>query len=262
MTPAARAGLVAWITIAPVKGLGLVDLPEVDLGPDGVAANRRFLLVDTAGSRVNGKHRGELVQVHPDYDPSTGRLALHFPDGRVVEDTVRLGAPVEPAMSRRRVPGRVVDGPYAGALSEWAGVDLQLVALDRPGDGVDRGREGSVTILSTGSLDALSAAAGVAVDRRRFRMLFGVTGVPAYAEDGWLDLPVRVGEAVVVPHRRVGRCVVTTQDPDTGETDLDTLRLIRRLRPEVSSDEGLPLGVWGAVAVPGRVRVGDPVAVG
>lgn len=262
MTPTDRVGLVAWITIAPVKGLGLVDLPEVDLGPDGVVVNRRFLLVDAAGTRVNGKQHGELVRIRPDYDPSTGRLALNFPDGRVVEGTVRLGAPLAPALSRRRVPGRIVEGPYAGALSEWAGVDLRLVQLDRPGDGVDRGREGSVTILSTGSLDALSTAAGGAVDRRRFRMLLGVAGVPAYAEDGWLDRPVRVGDAVVVPHRRVGRCVVTTQDPDTGGADLDTLRLIRRLRPEVSSEDGLPLGVWGAVAEPGRVRVGDPVAVG
>jgi uncharacterized protein len=28
----------------------------------------------------------------------------------------------------------------------------------------------------------------------------------------------------------VDRCVVTTRDPDTGERDLDTLRLIKRYR--------------------------------
>jgi hypothetical protein len=56
----------------------------------------------------------------------------------------------------------------------------------------------------------------------------------------------------------VGRCVVTTQNPDTGETDFDTLGALARYRREGVA-EPLPFGVYGAVAVPGRVRVGDAV---
>jgi uncharacterized protein YcbX len=56
----------------------------------------------------------------------------------------------------------------------------------------------------------------------------------------------------------VGRCVVTSQDPDTGVTDFDTLGTLARYRRE-GRFEPLPFGVYGAVAVPGRVRVGDAV---
>ena len=58
----------------------------------------------------------------------------------------------------------------------------------------------------------------------------------------------------------VGRCAVTTQNPETGVKDLDTLRTIRGYRPEVEGEEPLPIGVWGGVERPGRVRIGDTVA--
>ena len=65
-------GSLAWITIAPVKALGLVHRDEVDLEPFGVRENRRFFLVDDDGRMMNGKMIGPLVRVVPDYDDETG----------------------------------------------------------------------------------------------------------------------------------------------------------------------------------------------
>ncbi len=90
-------------------------------------------------------------------------------------------------------------------------------------------------------------------------MLFTVDGVEAHAEDGWLGRDVAVGEAVVRPNGLVGRCAVTTHDPDTGTPTLDTLHVLRGYREDVPSDEPLPFGVWGEVVRPGRVAVGDAV---
>jgi uncharacterized protein YcbX len=56
------------------------------------------------------------------------------------------------------------------------------------------------------------------------------------------------------------RCAITTQDPDTGIRDLDTLRTIisyRGLRDAKHAD----FGVLADVAKPGRVRLGDEVTV-
>jgi uncharacterized protein YcbX len=89
-------------------------------------------------------------------------------------------------------------------------------------------------------------------------MLFEIDGVGAHEEDEWLGAPVRVGEATLELNGVVGRCVVTSHDPDTGVTDLDTLGTLARYRRE-GPGEPLPFGVYGAVAVPGRVRVGDAV---
>ena len=102
------------------------------------------------------------------------------------------------------------------------------------------------------------AAPTAPVDGRRFRMLLEIDGVGAHEEDDWLGTQVQVGEAVLVLNGDVGRCVVTTHDPDTGVTDFDTLGTLARYRRE-GRNEPLPFGVYGAVAVPGRVRIGDPV---
>ena len=68
------------------------------------------------------------------------------------------------------------------------------------------------------------------VDERRFRMNFGIDGLGEHEEDGWLGRRVRLGEAVVVPQGNVGRCAVTTQNPDTGAPDLDTLKALAAYR--------------------------------
>jgi uncharacterized protein YcbX len=117
-----------------------------------------------------------------------------------------------------------------------------------------------MSLVGTASLGALADAAGVEhVDGRRFRMLFGVHGIAPHAEDGWLGRRIRIGDAVVRPLGNVGRCAVTTQDPDTGIPDLDTLGVLGAYRGDVETSEPLPFGIWGEVVEPGRVRLGDPV---
>jgi uncharacterized protein YcbX len=90
-------------------------------------------------------------------------------------------------------------------------------------------------------------------------MTFGIDGVEAYTEDGWLDLDVRVGGAVVRPVGNVGRCAVTTQDPDTGVASFDTLRILQATRGHLDTTEPLPFGVWADVVEPGDVSLGDPI---
>jgi uncharacterized protein YcbX len=256
------APAVAWISIAPVKGLALVQRDAVELESFGVRDNRRFYLVDDAGRLVNGKVSGSLVQIVPGYDDADGRLALLFPDGSAVDAAVELGEPVTTDFFGRPVAGRVVVGDWSEALSAFVGRPLTLVRAERPGEGVDRGRGAGVSLAGVGSLERLATAAGVEhVDGRRFRMVFGVAGAVAHAEDGWIGKRVRIGDAVIVVRGNVGRCAVTTQDPDTGIPDLDTLRVLGEYRGDIDTTERLPFGVWGLVAEPGRVRLGDPVVV-
>jgi hypothetical protein len=92
-------------------------------------------------------------------------------------------------------------------------------------------------------------------------MNFGVEGLREHEEDEWLGRRVRLGDAVVVPQGHVGRCAVTTQHPDTGAPDLDTLKALAAYRPGDDATEPLPFGVYAAVAQPGEVSVGDPVEV-
>ena len=54
----------------------------------------------------------------------------------------------------------------------------------------------------------------------------------------------------------IGRCIVTSRDPDTGDVDLPTLITLAAYRREGVS-EPLPLGIKGTVYAPGRVCLGD-----
>ena len=253
-------GRVARISIAPVKALGLVHPEEVELGHAGVAGDRRFWLVDADGRLVNGKRYPQLMRVQPEWDEGSRRLALTFPDGSTVAGEVEPGEPFEAELYRTPHPSRTVPGPWQAALSEFAGEPLTLLWSE--GGAQDRGRDhgGWASLISRGSLERLRAEAGAAepVDGRRFRMLFEIDGVDAHEEDGWLGRRVAIGDAVIVPVGDVGRCVVTTCDPDTAVSDLDTLRLLAQYRPD-GVTEPLPFGVYCNVAVPGRVRVGDAV---
>ena len=255
---------VLWLSVAPVKGLALQSRDEVVLERHGVTENRRFHLVEPSGRKTGVMEIPSLVQVAAEYDVAADRLTLRFPDGTVVDDTVTVGEAVTTDFYGRPVESRIVEGPWADALSDFAGRRVRLARSDRPGAGVDRGR-GGVSLVSDESVEELARHAGQEhVDGRRFRMLIGVRGVRPHEEDGWVGSPVAIGDAVVHFRGTVGRCAITTRDPDTGRRDLDTLRIIREYRGFAEKRSGkreLDFGIYGEVVTAGRVRVGDVVSV-
>jgi uncharacterized protein YcbX len=250
---------VVAINVAPVKALGLVHPEAVELGPLGVAGNRRFWVVDSERRLINNKRIGPLVRVRPEWDEATRRLALGFPDGVRVEGEVELDPePFAVELYGYPLASRRVLGPWQDALSEFAGEPLTLLWAE---DGApDRLHAGTASIVSRASLAEVAERGGEreSLDGRRFRMLFDIDGVHAHEEDEWLGRRVRVGEALLQVNGDVGRCAVTTHDPDTGVPDFDTLKVLAGYRRE-GVKEPLPLGVYASVVEPGRVRLGDTV---
>src|ERR687886_756946 len=112
---------VSWLTVAPVKGLALVEVEELALARDGVAENRRFYLVDTDGRRYGLLRDGRLALVRPAWDAARGRLELAFPDGSVVAGEGDVDGEGTTQFVGREVTGRVVRGPWSEALSEYVG---------------------------------------------------------------------------------------------------------------------------------------------
>jgi len=249
---------VVRINVAPVKSLGLVHPEEIELDARGLAGNRRFWLVDESRRLVNNKRRGQLVRIRPEWNEQTRELALTFPDGTRVAGVVELGPqPFEVEMYGYPLASRRVLGPWEDAISEYAGERLTLLWADEGAP--DRLHAGTVTLVSRESLKRLAEEAGEDdLDGRRFRMLVEIEGVDPHKEDAWQGTHVRVGDATIRVNGDVGRCAVTTHDPDTGVPTVDTLKALARYRRE-GRKEPLPFGVYGSVVVPGRVRVGDDV---
>lgn len=253
---------VVRFSIAPVRSLGLEHPSEIVLTEQGVAEDRRFYLIDDDDRIVDRLVVGKLVQVGAHTDPDGATLRLDFPDGTSIGGDVRLGAAVETPIYSRTGVGHLVEGPWAEALAPIAGRRVRLVRCDQVG-GTRRGN--SASLVSQGSLDELARQAGVdAVDARRFRMLIDLDGTVPHEEDDWIGHRIAVGEAVLEVTERDGRCAITTQHPDSGERDMDTLRTIIRYRGLMPDRSGAPKAMFGVLADvdrPGRVRLGDEVRV-
>lgn len=240
---------------AAIKGTRLLSVEQVVLDERGAAGDRRFFVIDDRDRMRNGKQIGSLQAVIASL--SGERLSLRFPDGSVVEDELAFGGELTAKFFSHHVSGRQVLGPWSQALSEFCGQPLRLV---QTGSAVDRGAKGPVSLMSRASLRRLGEEAQTdGVDGRRFRMLIEVDGVEPHAEDGWLGQKLRVGSAVLRFDGHVGRCLVTSREPDTGEVTLPTLELLRAYRSGLASTEPLPFGIYGRVLRPGTVRVGDRV---
>jgi uncharacterized protein len=257
--PRSPPAVVTALAITPVKGLRICARGEVMLERAGVLEDRRFYLIDERARMVNGKRIGILSAVRADFDADADRLTMFFPDGTQASGTVELGEALETRFFSRRPLARLVTGPRSQAHSVYTGTRLRLVQANPAEGGVDRGLAGAVSLISEASVARLEAVAGGReVDSRRFRMLIEVAGPEAHEEDQWVGRTMRVGGARVALRGHVGRCLVTSQSPDTGVVDLPTLELLSYRRGAATS-EPLAFGVFGAVLEPGPVRIGDSV---
>jgi uncharacterized protein YcbX len=142
---------------------------------------------------------------------------------------------------------RVTARPWV--LLERGGVrsDRSLFLVD------ERGR--MVNGKHLGALNSLTAE----IDARRFRMSLELGGAEAHEEDRWVGREITVGEARILVEGHVGRCIVTSRHPESGEVDLPTLELLREYRDGAPTTEPLAFGVYGAVLREGVVRIGDAV---
>jgi uncharacterized protein YcbX len=116
-----------------------------------------------------------------------------------------------------------------------------------------------MSMLSLGSVEEVSSRADLPepLDPRRFRNTLLIEGTTAHEEDSWVGRDVRVGSAVLRVAERDQRCSLITKNPDSGERDMDTLRVLTSYRRQ--DDGEVCLGVYADVVEPGDVAVGDPV---
>jgi uncharacterized protein YcbX len=250
---------VTRLQTTPIKGIRVNDVSEVLMTRSGAVGDRRFFLVDERDRKVNGKLLGMLQAVTGEFEESTAVLSLELPGGERVSGTVAVDADRAPIAYGDFRAGRLVHGPWADALSELCGRTLRLIMTE---SAVDRGTKGAISLVSHGSLRRLAEQAQTdELDSRRFRMLIEVDGVTPHAEDEWVGREALVGETTLRFEGHVGRCVITSRDPETGEKTLPTLELLRSYRGDAATTEPLAFGIYGRVLRGGVVRIGDTVAI-
>jgi uncharacterized protein YcbX len=241
---------VARINVTPVKSLRLDHPDEIELVADGAREDRRFLLIDAERRLYNGKRDSTLVRTSAAWDAGSRHLELTLPDATTVGGEVEPGTPTVVEVYGRSLHGRIVDGPWADALSDLVGRSLTLVERDDGGWATD---DRPASLVSRASLDTIDG------DGRRFRMLLELDGPAAHGEDEWRNRRVRVGGVTLLVGDPTPRCAVPSTSPDTGVRDRDVLREL--LEQRGPADGEACMGVYAEVLEPGVVRVGDEVSV-
>ena len=249
------------VSVTPLKGTALHHPAEIEITSAGITGDRRFYLVEESGRMLSGAKFGQLVTIVADHDPETDDLTLRFPDGTIVAGRAdRLAGAEVTDFFGRAVAAHAVEGPWTEALSGFVGQRVRLMRSDREGEGVD---VFPVTVISTASIQDLAERGrhDGPLDGRRFRINLELGDCEPYDEDSWDGRTISIGDVQMGITGAIPRCLVTTQSPDTGVKDWNTLTQIARYRPRIPGDGGLPFGMYAAVARPGVVRLGDTVQV-
>jgi uncharacterized protein YcbX len=243
------------IHLSPIKSLGLMSSERATVTPDGISGDRAFVLLDERDEVATMRKYGSLALAGSRFDPDTGRLVVVLPDGSEMSGIVGGDEREDVLMFGRDVHGTIVEGPWADALSELAGAPMRLM---RVGNGHAQDTY-PMSLLSQASLHELALRSGTAevADPRRFRNTLLVDGIAPHEEDEWIGHDVRAGEVVLRVAERDARCSMTTRNPQSGERDMDTLRMIAGYRSLQDGD--ICFGVYAEVAQPGTVAVGDTV---
>lgn len=258
------------IFVYPIKACAGIALEQAELVERGLAYDRRYMLVDHAGTFISQREVPQLCLVDTAFEGE--RLLVSAAN----KETLEL--PRRPAeLSEPRQPYRIWDDVgsacehVAGSrwFSELLNDDVKLLYMPdaerrqvnpkraRPTDIVSFADAYPLLLMSEASLRDLNARLPEPVEMRRFRPNLVLSGGPPYAEDELARF--RVGELSFRGVKRCERCVVVTVDPSTGQRGLEPLRTLARYRLEANS-------VWLGMNVihdgPGTVRVGDRVSVG
>lgn len=205
----------------PVKSLRGERLQSAAIGYDGLAGDRRVLVVD----------RGRIVTART-------RPALLALQG-----------------------GLAPDGTPTIAGFDWRSSTALALVKDAAGDSVElvAAPDGAFDVLPL-SVATDGAAAFLGIDGRRLRPNIVVGDVDGLDERTWVGKVVLLGEVRAFATRLRPRCVMTTWHPDTQAQDLSVLhRIVSELDGTASLDCAVEapgvVTVGAAVTLSGRERV-------
>jgi MOSC domain-containing protein len=232
-------GTLRHVARYPVKSMRGEELRSAPVGLQGLPGDRLCAFVQT-GLRstfpwLTGRELPELLRYQATYEEA-GRSP---PREATVQVTTPAGERLEVGSEALREE-----------IERASGRSVRL-HLDH------RGNHDSayVSLITAATLRAVSEAAGVPVDHRRFRMNFVVEGEdPPFSEKAWVGKVLRLGSVQLAITELDRRCMMITLDPDSGAKSPGVLRVAAELN-------GACAGVYASVLAAGEAAVGDALCL-
>ena len=139
----------------------------------------------------------------------------------------------------------LIDDPDdARRAAEERGIDIEVRAGERYYDA------GTISLILDCWVAEVERGLGRRLDPLRWRPNLFATAMQKVSEGDLVGKRVRIGTATLLVTKPTGRCVTTTYDQVTGESDLAVLRYVALERDNT-------MGVYCDVEEPGLVRVSD-----
>ncbi len=258
-----NVGTVQEIWRHPVKSMGGESLEATSFTNEGLEGDRRWGVVDLeTGKVLSAKRYGKLLEARATLAEGADAPTVELPSGATFEAgdpqlDDALGDWLGRVVALRPAPTGE-QSQYDFKLSEF-GVDLGVpdeeTQVDTPaGTFYDLA---NAHLLTTASLAAGEATHPDGVwDVRRFRpqLLIDTGDLEGFIENDWVGGRISTGEAEFSPFMPTVRCVMPTRTQPGLGRDKEIAQVLQRVN-------GSNLGVYAAVATPGRVSIGDPVHV-
>jgi uncharacterized protein YcbX len=198
------------IRIYPIKALDGVSVSSCQMTAGGALMNdRRFMLIDGNGKRLNGKCCEKLFRVRAEYDLGAMTVTFHI-FGETTKNKFQL---------------QHDNKEIAKYFSKWLGFPVAFIENSEKGFPDDEVANGP-TIVSEASLHEVAGwfDGMMTVEEliRRFRVNLIVGETEPFWEDRLFGAVneerfFTIGETIFLGVNPCQRCIVPTRNPDTGE---------------------------------------------
>jgi uncharacterized protein YcbX len=213
----------------PVKSMGGESLDNVGIDARGLIGDRWYAVEDDAGRFASGKNTRRFRRRDAVFD-----YAAHTePGGRVV-------------VTRGGNRWYVGDDNLDRRLSEAMGTAVRIT----PESDVAHQDMGSVSIVSTATLQWCASRWGGSPDPRRLRVNIVVDSDEPFVEERWVDRELELGSTRLRVIERVPRCRMIDIRQDGAEPGSPWLKSVTQERENF-------LAVYADVSQPGQINLGD-----
>ncbi len=209
------------IHLYPIKSTAGMPLARARVTEEGLAGDRRYMVVKPDGTFITARTHPQLQQVVA--TPIEGGLQLRYPgfEPLTLQEADFSRAPQATGVWSDRFTALHTDTKADGWLSRVAGEPVQLLWL---GETSDRFREKTGTrvsfadgypllLISQASLEDLNLRSDALHQMSQFRTNLVASNTQPFEEDSWVR--IRIGEVEFKVVKPCSRCIMTTVEVGT-----------------------------------------------
>lgn len=240
----------------PVKGLTPESLSQTALKAGETVPNDRRYAIENGPGRFDPAAPRHLPKINFLMLMRNERLATfksNFDDQSETLSIHRDGRQVARGQLSTKIGRQLIEQ----FLSAYMQNDLRGAPriVEAPGHSFSDVSAKCLHIINLASLRTLERATGRSIDPLRFRANVIVDGLPPWAEFGWMDKTVRLGDVALSVFKRTERCAATEVDPQTAARDMAIPSLLQRNFGHTD------FGIYAKVATDGMLAVGEALSL-